>query len=351
MMLKSSLYEKKLKTPSLPPLKKFSCIFLFFLLSTVYTTIFQAHTVFAKSIRVTILKSSNIRNSPIKGLQDGLALHERAEGNTFIYEIKDAAGDRDKLPELAAELIAEKPDVVIAAGGIEADALLFASAGSSIPVVFLLAASSVERKIVASMASSGNNFTGIDTNDTKLMAKRLWFIRKMFPKARKLFCFHVPSIVPSVQSLAVARKSADELGFELQVVEVETQDDIIKATAALSKSHIDVIFELPIAPIRKALKTIIFPKAMEEGIPVFGHDMTSIESGAIASYCGSQYNDGRQAARLVHKIVKGIAPKDIPIETPEKIELIINKNIVERLGLHFTSRVWRIADQIVDIQF
>lgn len=312
---------------------------------------FASSPALAQTYRIAILKAGDIRNSPLEGLKKGLSSYEKEEGYTISYEMKDAAGDRTKLPDLATEIIAEKPDVVIAAGGIEADALLVASADSAIPVVFLLAASSVERKIVHSLTSSGNNFTGIDTNDAQLMSKRLWFIKKMIPEAKKLFCFHVPSLVPSVQSLDVARQSAVELGFDLQVVEVETEADIVQATAALSGSDIDVIFELPIAPIRRALRSIISPKARAENIPVFGHDMTSIEAGAFASYAGSQYDEGKQAARLVHKIIGGTAPKDIPIEVPEKFELIINKNMVNTLGLKFPSQIWRIADKIVDIQF
>ena len=242
---------------------------------------FLSSPALAQTVRISILKAGDIRNSPIDGLKDGLASYEKQEGYAISYEIKDAAIDRTKLPKLAAEIIAGKPDVAIAAGGIEADALLVASADSTIPVVFLLAASSVERKIVRSLASSGNNFTGIDSNDTQLMANRLWFIKKMIPGAKKLFCFHVPSLVPSVESLAVARQNAAELGFDLQVVEVETEADIIQVTLALSRSDIDVIFELPIAPVRRALRSIISPKAMAENIPVFGHDMTSIEGRCL----------------------------------------------------------------------
>jgi putative tryptophan/tyrosine transport system substrate-binding protein len=217
-------------------------------------------------------------------------------------------------------------------------------------VVFLSVSSSVDRGIVASMVSSGNNFTGIDTNDTNLTAKRLWFIRKVLPEAKKVFCFHVPSSVPSVKALAVARQSASDLGFELQAVEVESQEDIKKATATLSKTTTDVILLLPTVPTDKAMHSIIFPRAMAEKIPIFGFSETNIESGAFASYAGSRYANGEQAARLIHKIVNGTAPKDIPIETPDKFELVINKDVVAQLGLKVSDRFWRMADRIVDIK-
>ncbi len=305
----------------------------------------------AKEIRIGILMASDIRLETVKGLRDALVEHATEGHHTFIYDIKNAQGNRKKLPEQAAEIIADKPDVAVAAGGIEADALLVASAGTGIPAIFLSVSSSVHRGLVASMVSSGNNFTGIDTNDTNLTAKRLWFIKKMLPETKTVFCFHVPSIVASVESLDVARRAANELGVTLQVSSVESDADITKAAETLSRSTTDVILQLPVAPVDRTLKSVIFPRAMAEKIPIFGYGQNSIQSGAFASYAGSRYANGQQAARLVHKVVNGINPTNIPVEFPEKLELIINKSLVERLGLKFTGRTWRMADEIVDIQF
>ncbi len=305
----------------------------------------------AKEIRIGILMSSDIRLETVKGLKDALVEHASVGHHTFIYDIKNARGDRKILPELAAGIIAGKPDIAVAAGGIEADTLLVASAGTGIPAIFLSASSSVHRGIVASMVSSGNNFTGIDTNDTNLNAKRIWFIKKMLPETKTIFCFHVPSIVASVESLAVARQAANELGVTVKVATVESNADITKAAETLSRKTTDVILQFPVAPIDRTLKSIIFPRAMAEKIPIFGHGENSIQSGAFASYAGSRYANGQQAARLVHKIVNGINPTNIPVEFPEKLKLIINKSLVERLGFKFSGRTWRMADEIVDIQF
>ncbi|WP_278186447.1 ABC transporter substrate-binding protein [Desulfobacter hydrogenophilus] len=298
-----------------------------------------------------MLVDSDIRQNEVNGLKHALGDHAVKGNHSFIYKVKDAGGDRTKLPGLAAEIIAEKPDIAVAGGGIEADALHAASASTRTPVIFMSCASSVDRGIVAGMASSENNLTGIDTNDTQLTAKRLWFIRKMLPDARKVFCFHVPSIAPSVNSLAVAKKAASKLGLEVATAEVETEADIRRATAALSKSNVDVILLLPAAPVHGAMGTIIFPKALAERIPIFGYGEDSMKKGAFATYSGSRYAIGQQTARLVHKIVNGIAPRDIPVETPEKLELVINRDLVDKLGLKLSKRVWRMADKIVDIQF
>jgi len=321
------------------------------MVSMLFVLFMPTGAAFGKTITISILMANDNRQNTVDGLKNVLAEHATKEKHTYVYTVKNADGDRKKLSDLSKEIINAKPDVAISSGGIESDALLVASAGTDIPVVFLSVSSSVNRGIVASMASSGNNFTGIETNDTQLTAKRLWFIRKMLPNAKKIFCFHVPSIVPSVESIAVARKAASELGFELLVAQVESETDIRKATAKLSKANVDVILQLPVAPIDRALGSIIFPKAQAEKIPIFGYGSNSIKNGAFASYAGSRYANGQQAARLVHKIVNGIAPKDIPVETPETLELVINRDLTKKLGLNLPSRVWRMADQIVDIQF
>jgi putative ABC transport system substrate-binding protein len=328
-------------------------ILFFCVLPLVCLIVLYSSTAEAREIKISILMASDVRQAPVDGLKNGLETHGVEEGriHSYSYEIKNAAGDRNKLPEMAAEIIASKPDIAIACGGIEADALLIASAGTNTPVVFLSVSSSVERGIVASMVSSGNNFTGIDTNDTELTVKRLWFIRKILPDAKNVFCFNVPSIFPSTQSLALARQNAAALGFTIQYADVETQEDIKKATASLSRATTDVILMLPVAPTDKALQSDILPRAMAENIPIFGHGISSIEAGAFASYAGSRYANGQQAVHLIHKIIQGIPPREIPVETPENLELIINKNLVARLGLKIPNRVWRIADRIVDIQF
>ena len=302
-------------------------------------------------VHLSVLMAGNFRKVAVDGLREGLATHAIEENISFTIEVISSNGDRGKLTGLARQIIDSRPTIAIAAGGIEADALLEASKGTNVPVVFLSVSSSIERGLAASMSSSGNNLTGIDTNDTKLTAKRIWFIKKLFPQAKKITCFHVPSIAPSLQSVAVARESVKELGFSLNILSVETEQDIIDAASSINRDNTDIILLLPAAPTDKALLPIIFPRARELAIPVFGYGRTSMESGAVVSYAGSRYENGRQAARLVHKIINGVKPGDIPIEPPEKLELIINRHLAEELGISFPERVWRMTDQILDIQF
>lgn len=300
-------------------------------------------------LRIGILMANDIRQDPVNGFTDGLGEYSKHGTFDFVYTILNAKNHKERLPDLAREIIDAKPDIAVAAGGIEADALKAAAKGTQVPVVFLSVSSSISRGLASSMTAPDNNITGVETNDTELTAKRLWFIKRILPNPRTVFCYHVPSIVPSVESIGVAQKKAQELGLDLIVEPVETVEDIRKVTQTLSRDKVDVILLNPVAPIHGAVETIILPKAMAEKIPIFGYGMGSIKAGAFASYAGNRYANGRQAARLAHKIVHGALPKDIPIETPEELEFIVNRWMVKALGLQLPDRAWQMADKIVDI--
>nr|WP_319493957.1 ABC transporter substrate-binding protein [uncultured Desulfobacter sp.] len=300
-----------------------------------------------------ILMANDTRQDPVDGFKNGMASfaehgHDIAK---FKYTILNAGNQKQKLTELAQEIVAAKPDIAVAAGGIEADALMTATRGTDIPMVFLSVSSSIDRGLTSSMTAPDKNFTGIDTNDTNITAKRMWFIKRILPDTRKIFCFHIPSNVPSVESVKIARKKAEELGLELIVKEVITIDDIRSAAPMISRENMDVILLNPVAVIHGAMKEIILPRAMAQKIPIFGYGMGSVKKGAFASYAGSRYANGKQAARLAHKIIHGTRPENIPIETPEQYEFVINRWMVKKLGLTLPSNAYKMADKIVEIAF
>jgi putative tryptophan/tyrosine transport system substrate-binding protein len=116
------------------------------------------------------------------------------------------------------------------------------------------------------------------------------------------------------------------------------------------KLRIAVILLAPASPVKKLLQSHLLPLSLQHKIPLFGYGMGTIKKGAVVSYAGSRYNEGKQASRLVDKILRGTAPKLIPVEIPQQLELIVNRAMVKQLGLKLPRRVWRIADSIVDIE-
>ena len=297
-----------------------------------------------------VLLLSDIRLSPFQGFKDGLATLGMAEGDdkNIHFIIRNASGEKSKLPELARELVALKPDIVIAGGGVEADALKAATMETTIPLVFLSVSSSVDRGLVLSLRSSGNHLTGIDTADTELTGRRLWFITKMFPKVKRVYILHVPSITPSRKSLEKAREMAEKLGLELMVETGETREELIEKAESFTAAKGDVILLLPVAPVSSIVKQHLFPKAMKAKIPIFGYGRVEIDTGAAASLAGSRYQNGFQAAGLAKKILDGASPSSLPIEQPQKTKFVINKWVIDQLGIHLPERILQLADEIVN---
>jgi putative ABC transport system substrate-binding protein len=298
--------------------------------------------------RVGVLMSGDIRQEPLNGLKDGLAERGFVEGDNITFDVKNAAGNRDQLPELAQQIIDSRPHLAIATGGIEADALKAAAAGTRIPVLFLAVSSAVERGLIADLKQPGGNLTGVDTNDTQLTAKRLELLTRLLPKAKKVLIFHVPSITPSTRSVAVAQETAPVLGLELEIIEVENQAEIEAVAATVLAEQIDAILLLPVAPIQQAVPDILYPLSVEQQIPIFGVNRQDVDNGALAAYATSRYNAGVQAARLAAKILDGALPADTPAETPQQLEFIINRGTAKQLAIDIPDDIWRLADEIVD---
>ena len=304
-----------------------------------------------EQVRISILMANDTRQNAVKGFKNGMASISANCTKEVTYTVLNADNQKQRLPELAKKIIAAKPNIAVAAGGIEADTLMAATRGTAIPVVFLSVSSSIGRGLAETMSAPDKNITGIETNDTNITAKRVWFIKRILPDAQKIFCFHMPSNVASMESISIARKKAKELGLELIVKEVETVYDIRNAVQMIFWENIDAILLNPVTVIHGTLKETILPQAIAQKIPIFGYGMTSIEKGAFASYAGSRYLNGKQAARLAHKIIHGESTRNIPIETPEKYEFIINAWMVKKLGLSLPSNAYKMADKIVEITF
>ena len=300
--------------------------------------------------KIAILMANAGRQETVNGFTEAMSGFAAQNGFTLVYEIKNANNDKGKLPNLAEQLVATSPDLLVAAGGIEADALKDAAQKTAIPTLFLSVSSVIERGLTTDMASPEQNITGIETNDTPLTEKRLWFIKKMFPSAKTVLSFRMPDIVPSVESVKVAQKTVETLGLRLMVHDVHSVAEIKKVMDTLLSPYPDVILLNPVAPVTGAIKEMILPRAMELKIPILGCDMASLKNGAFAYYAGSRYRNGRQAARLAVKLLRGVKPQHIPIETPQTYELVINKWMVAQMEMKLPARVWRMADRIVDIK-
>ncbi len=311
--------------------------------------VLMAASVWAAPYRIGVLMLGNVRSEPVNGFKDGMRERGYNEGRGVVYEARNAGGNRSALAVMAREIVGSRPHLAVAAGGVESDALKAATAGTAIPVVFLAVASSVDRGLAASLQAPGGNLTGVDTDDTNLTAKRLWFLHRMFPKVRRVLVPSVPAITPAVKALEVARAEAPALNLEIVPFEGTDKDDIAASIKHIQPGDIDAIYIGMAAPVWQIQKETFYPLAMRLKIPLMGVNRSTIKRGAMAAYACSRYEAGRQAARLAEKILKGTPPARIPVETPEQLEFVINRWIVERMGVTLPRKIWRLADEVIDL--
>jgi len=297
--------------------------------------------------RIALLIYADFRQNTVLGFQRGM---NDLGYSTAVYEVYDAHGNQSALDSLAAVIVETSPDLAVAAGGIEADALKLATESTNIPVVFLAAASTVTRGLIESMINPGANLTGIDSWDSELSEKRLEFITLVLPEARRVLVLHVPGIVSSAISLEAVRSKASALGLELIVEEVETTEDIQKVVLNIQRFEADALLLLPSAPVQQDCREIIFPACLQNRIPIFGINCGDLFVGACFSYGNSRYESGYQAALLAHRTLSGTDPSTIPVEALRNPQFRINISTVMLYeSLHIDSVAWDLADTVLTV--
>jgi ABC-type uncharacterized transport system substrate-binding protein len=279
------------------------------------------------------------------------ALRERlrelgyVEGQNVIFERRWADGKAERLPSLAAELIAAKVDVLVAGGS--SPALAAKQATKSVPIVMATGGDPVELELAAGLARPGGNVTGVISLIGQLVVKRLELLKQLMPRASRIAVVRDPDNPSSALSLREAENAARAFGIVVQAVGVRGPRDLDAVFSAMKKSHIDAVILAEntrfIADRRR-----IADLAVTHRLPMLVAAKEFAEAGALVSY-GTDYLDlFRRAAHYVDKILRGANPADLPIEQPTKFELVINLKTAKALGLTIPPSLLLRADQVIE---
>ena len=279
--------------------------------------------------------------SSAKGFQDGLKELGYIEGKNVSFEARATQGDSTRLPKLAAELLKFKPDLLFCIS----DAC-WRDAGV-VPMVFAQVSDPVRGGLVASIARPGGNITGVANLRADLTAKRLEFFKEIVPALRRVLVTYDPGKSEEKEALASARSAAKRLGLQLLENPIKAPLEIEPALSKLNEGGHDGILIIQTgANLNIAGRTL--EVSASNKLPTMYPASFWAQFGALASYGPDQYAQGRQAARLAHKILTGTAPRDLPVELPDRIEFIINLNTAKRLGLQVPASVLVHADRVVN---
>jgi len=278
----------------------------------------------------------------IVGLRDGLVELGYRENEQFVIGVRFTKGDTTALPAAARELVRQGVDILFAADPPSVRAAQMAT--TRIPIVFSAGGDPLGMGIVRSFARPGANITGVTDLDLQLAPKRLEVFRQLIPGLRRVLFPYDANEPYTVSELRVHRDAARRLGLVLVEKPVRTQDEAQAVLAGVRKGEVDGIISPRFLSLN--IPGFILEAMAQRAIPAMFHTTFWAEQGGLASYGPDFHESGRQAARLVDKILRGADPGAIPVEVNAKLEFAINLKTARTLGLTIAPEVLYQADRV-----
>jgi putative tryptophan/tyrosine transport system substrate-binding protein len=265
------------------------------------------------------------------------------EGKNILIEYRYAEGKYERLPDLAAELVRLKVDVIVTTGAV----VLFAKKVSgTIPIVFAAAVDPVGGGLVSSLARPGGNITGLSVMARDLNGKRLELLKEAFPKVARVAFLWEPFHLSGNPALTEMEAVAKALGLKLQSLPVRSLDDFDGAFARAEREGAQALITDP-RPLITNQQRQVLDFAAKNRLPAIYHTSEFVEAGGLMSYAPNYMDLWRRAATYVDKILKGAKPADLAVEQPKKFELIINLKAAKQIGLTIPQKVLARADRVV----
>jgi ABC-type uncharacterized transport system substrate-binding protein len=254
------------------------------------------------------------------------------------------AGKFDTLPELAAELVRLKLDILVVTGTPAASAAK--NATHLIPIVMVTPADPVATGLITSLAHPGGNVTGLTDLNSDLAAKRLELIKEVVPSATRIAVLLNPANSSNLPQLQLTKEAAPALGVSILSVEARRLDDIDRAFETMRAKHVMALLLIADGLLGSNRQRII-ELAAKSRLPAMYWRREFVEDGGLLSYGANVGDLYRRAATYVDKILKGARPGDLPVEQPTKFQLVINLKTAKALGLTIPQSLFVRADQVI----
>jgi putative tryptophan/tyrosine transport system substrate-binding protein len=266
------------------------------------------------------------------------------EGTNIVYERRYAGGDRSRLPALVDEVIALRPDVVLAA---EDAALAVRERTTSIPIVLIGSIDPVRAGLVHSLARPGTNVTGIAEFTHLLPEKHIDLMRDINPRLARVAML-VDRDTPTCQlSEANAREAAQRIGVQFVPYHVASKESIEQAFEQMQQLRPDLLLPCP-TPLMLYFRELMIDRVLSLRIPYSSFIVATARKGVLFSYAEGGAERNRKIASYIHKLLKGANPAELPIEQPAKLDLVINLQTAQALGLAVPPVVLVRADQVIE---
>ena len=266
-------------------------------------------------------------------------------GKNLVIEWRSAEGKSEHLPELAAELVRLKLDV-LATQGTPA-ALAVQKATTTIPIVMISVGDPVGSGLVKSLARPGGNSTALSNISVELASKRLEMLLGMAPKVTRVADLLNPSNTANTLGLKNIQAAAENVGVKILPVEASTPQEIANGFAAMVRQNAGALIVALDSLFEQRINQIV-ELAAKHRLPSIGAYSGYVEAGGLMSYGQNNRENYKRAATYVDKILKGAKPGDIPVEQPTVFELFINRKTASALGLKISNTMLVQATKIIE---
>jgi putative ABC transport system substrate-binding protein len=295
--------------------------------------------------RIAILEqgSQAVRAGQWRAFETHLRRHGYVEGRNLAVERRWADGVDARLPQLAQEILASQPEVVLAITTPAIQALMRLT--SAVPIVMTGSADPVATGLVASLARPGGNVTGVSLDLATIARKRLELMRDLVPKAR-LFGLLGPAANAGVRAaFAQAQQAAGALGVQLRLVEASDPPTIDAAFQSLSAEPVDVLL---VTQVMLQHHRRIVDLAARHRLPTGYVDQEILSSGGLLVFGPERDSPYRHAADYVHRLLQGEQAAELPVMQPTEYWLGVNLRTASALGIRVPSTVLLRADQVIE---
>ena len=284
----------------------------------------------------------------LEAFRQGLRDLGYVEGRNLVIEYRDAGGKLERLPALAAELVALKADVIVASGTLAA--LAAKQATGTLPIVFSPAGDPVGSGLVTSLGRPGGNVTGLSAFAPELVGKRLELLKQAVQGVGRVAVLWQPGAFgerTEKDTLKLAEVAARDLGLRLQFVEARVPADFDKAFSDMSRARAGAVTVLGSNMLVSERRRLV-DLAAKNRLPAVYAVRELVDAGGLMAYGPNLADLNRRAATYVDKILKGAKPGDLPVEQPTKFELVINLKAAKALGLTIPQSVLLRADRVIE---
>jgi putative tryptophan/tyrosine transport system substrate-binding protein len=300
-----------------------------------------------KMYRIGMLETTSValNAANLEAFRQGLRELGYVERQDYAIEYRSADSRPDRFPDLAAELVRLKVDLIVTRG--TTGALAAKNVTRTIPIVMATSGDPVAAGLVASLARPGGNVTGLSSINAELVGKRLGLLKEAIPRIARIAVvlnLSNPTLVTQRKQMDVAARS---LGFQTQFLDVRKPEDLGRAFDTAVKQRADAV-HVGLDFLAQSNLGRIVDLAAKHRLPTIYSTRDFVDAGGLMAYGVSRLEVYRHAATYVDKILKGAKPADLPVEQPTKFELVINLKTAKALGLTIPPSLLQRADEVIE---